>query len=554
MPRGRPRLPGTNDEKAEARKERTRKNVAAFRARQKELALQNTNSQPKTLTVILERPDSGSVKSVNSNLHGLCDKGEDTYASSTSLSKSTPISKLKGLAIRRQAEQQPDYPSPLGLGYIYQDSMLKILLNRYLPGSTSTMCYKFKATFAPNQDQHPVTCSTWLVFSYKATKQRQAEILNDSMLALALSIHSKENSNPQILHAARQVYSRALLRLQTSFAQLADPSSSSSSSSNFASLIGLSCLACAVSEMVANQCLTSLGKHLDGIGLLVQTRGPDALSSELDRTLFFEHRAMYIIKSVVERKSYFYSERAWIDFEWKRRNPNTINLFQSLLDIAYLIPEALEIFDRAHDVDGLLRLVEMVRDLDARLDAWERHTTQILQSPLSRPRVCTAASDPQLNPIEFATLGTAIAMLYFHAFKIRLAELLIDIVDALPEFEHDLGRMRAAARVRSLHHARIICASMEYCFDMETRLVGKLIALFPFDSACLAFRRLGTGGEGDGDGGFDGATWCDAFAVRFSWWGIPLLSSVDGSQRFQSDMTRQKQQGVFRASEPLLAV
>lgn len=79
----------------------------------------------------------------------------------------------------------------------------------------------------------------------------------------------------------------------------------------------------------------------------------------------------------------------------------------------------------------------------------------------------------------------------------------------------------ADLRQTSLDAARQICSSLEYFFEQDKKVVGRLVSLFPFETAHRAFKKYGS--AGDRNGCRRELLFCEMVAERLQREGIPTI-------------------------------
>jgi len=114
--------------------------------------------------------------------------------------------------------------------------------------------------------------------------------------------------------------------------------------------------------------------------------------------------------------------------------------------------------------------------------------------------------------LDYVNLGIASALIYYHAIKIHLNHLILDIAarfslasrahvtgQAADQSDDDLCLLLVIKKTftQTLSHAKLICASIRYCFDQDKGILGKMIGMFPFDAAWLAYLRAQSDTEFD---------------------------------------------------------
>jgi len=256
---------------------------------------------------------------------------------------------------------------------------------------------------------------------------------------------------------------------------------------------------------------------------------------------------------------------------------------QRLLDIAYLVPPIMEQFDsvcaqRLDDdrIDSepilqirkrsitqkLLRLLCSLHSVWHELQIWEaglqNHDEAVLLyiSKLSSWSNASRDPDESLRGKIFAVTYTfpsfelAGALIYKAAVEIFVLELMADlkqhVVDRSGEIsgsatasptttseadfvmerkatgilaEDILSRDSGDLQQMSLDAARRICSALEYFFGQDKKMTGRLVALFPFETAYRTFKKHSC--ADDGNGCRRELLFCDMVAEQLQREGVP---------------------------------
>lgn len=478
-PRGRPRLDGTDEERAEVRRARVRLHVQAYRRRQKEKLCQDLPILAKrSITIIFEDPGRKQLSQSKAN------------ASTKSVRQSAKHDSTRTdndeHALQRYKAQ---LPIPVDEGPAYRGSFLNALLDRYLSNALVPVGLEgMLEMFRYGGRAMPVTCSRWVIVACTSATYEGAEVLSESMLCMALCIIGAERNDSSVLMTGLRTYQRALTRVQKEIS--AFHCGDAVDSEVNPGFLPLSCLACALTELMANKSMKSFSNHLDGIAMIIQRSGPTSLDDLTMRALFYEHRSIYIAFSFVDRRSFFYSKHCWIDFTWKAADKSASSYVQTLLDIAYLIPGLMEEYDSTliASVESLQRMMKSARQFDLLLDHWKT----VMETSIVVPVVTlthTESEESFSDQITFASIGLATAMGYYWTVKIHLNHLLADIANKLLLHDVLVASVGVQASGVALDYARKISQAMEFWFAGDSGLLGKLVGLLPFDAMWHAFTR-----------------------------------------------------------------
>lgn len=241
MPIGRPRAPGTEEERAEARRAKVRVNVQAFRKRQKE----------KQLAVTAEC--SGPR---DSNPYGQL-QVPDPFFDDSSMSADSLRSSPGSYGIAPES----DYADPdswiwflsrdLVSQSAYHDSLFATAPNEYYSPQIpqDLLGYDFQERIA--------SCSSWLYSAMLDIGGPGTELVTDALLASALTVVSQERNDPDMALTGAYVQSRAIRRLRIALQQFA-----ANEVHYCTSMLSLAALTCAMSELLASQSWIHFNNHL----------------------------------------------------------------------------------------------------------------------------------------------------------------------------------------------------------------------------------------------------------------------------------------------------
>ena len=335
------------------------------------------------------------------------------------------------------------------------------------------------------QGEIPYSCLSWLVAAIDGARYDASDVLADAMLSMALGVVGSQQNDMRLLTTAQRTYQTALVKINRGFSTLKLSDKPRDLTSGY---LPLACFACAWVELMANRCIESFEKHLNGIASLIASCDVEILENPVLHALSWEHRGLYIMFSFLNRRLDFYSEPKWIAYFDTRREEHRYRYFETLTSIACRIPGLLEQYDTGFDTSDqeLGRLIRSALEVDRLLDDWRVDFENAIPVPLTTeiPRL---TSDPFPARIAHASFGIALSLLYYSAFKIYNYLLLLD---AASDLSHPAPCLTSKATQRALTCARSILASMSYCQDSSSGLLDKCIALFPFDSAWQVFLKL----------------------------------------------------------------
>ena len=130
------------------------------------------------------------------------------------------------------------------------------------------------------------------------------ELVRAALLSSALTIIGRAFKDTRLVIYGVEAHTRAICRLRHAFGRLltrgGDPT-----------LLRLSALLCAMSELVDNGLWPNFVKYEDGVGALIKQDGPE-LTTSTSRDLFCGFRTMPLIFCIVKRKPCFLSRPGWM--------------------------------------------------------------------------------------------------------------------------------------------------------------------------------------------------------------------------------------------------
>ena len=241
MPIGRPRAPGTEAERAEARRAKVRVNVQAFRRRQKEKKL---------------AAEAGAWP--NRDQYGwnqlqVPDYFDDSSLSAESLRSTSPSS--------CRTTPESDYVDPDSwIWYLSRDLVSQ---STYHDGFlTATNDEHFLPQLPQDllgYDSHEriASCSSWLNSAMLEVGGPGTDLVTDALLASALTVVSQDRNDPDMALHGAYVQSRAIRRLRIALQQFA-----AGEVTYCTSMLSLAALTCAMSELLASHSWTHFSNHL----------------------------------------------------------------------------------------------------------------------------------------------------------------------------------------------------------------------------------------------------------------------------------------------------
>lgn len=474
MPLGRPRAPGTEAERAEARRAKVRANVQAFRRRQKEKKLAEAASK-----AVQDDEGSGRVGGV------ICRDGFLDASSTSAETASVSARSSPGLTPSFQTFPEQDYVDPdswiwqltrdLAANGPYQDLFVSAMQQDGLwsgSGESDVSSYEPFRAFAG--------CgSTWFHVVMMETVDPGLGIINDACLAAALNIIGSERGDQDIAMSAAYIQSRALRSLRYSLQHWGDGAPLCPVS------LSMAALTCAMTELVTTRSWDSFAGHLNGVGSLLSYHDPASLRTQSARELFYGFRSLEAAFAFNYARSTFLSESRWIDLPWKDQIAISQHPLHTMLDVGFrLLPELSQQHSpRSSRVSDLRTRLQRLRRIAADLDAWEQ------EFRAQQPRGLHTRKEAEWPGLydyafDFASLPSATAYATYAGVRIKLASALYATQRDLARHDHSVtSAHRTDTLLQGLRWSRQAFQSLEYFHTGPLKDCGWLATLFPFDAA-----------------------------------------------------------------------
>jgi hypothetical protein len=502
MPIGRPRLPGTEAERAEARRAKVRANVQAFRKRQKEKKLAEDSTSPES-----EKESSPPMQTTRSQ-------------------SSSPLPPLVDLSLDETTHPEPSdveltldpeswlwvIRSEIGLrisGTFCQDAFLTVLQNK---NQTPPSIYEHLQG-GPNRT-FTICCSTWITSATLKIGRCETDVLMEALVAASLAIVGRERGDEEMALQAAYVQSRALRRLRHSITQYEEGDKSVDPT-----LLSLTALTCAMSELIANESWTNFNRHLLGVGALMFHSGPEALDKQSTREHFYGYRAMQTPFLFMDRQTAFLSNPEWIEVSRTKDIELARQPLHSMLDIALnILPEIVkQEMGKKWKNSTLKERLQKALDAVAELDGWERRLRSQHRGALYTKRSALWQGMDEYA-FDFTSPSSAIAFTMYTAVRIHVASLIASVSDDLIFREPHTGVRPQAAVLEAFRWSRIACQCLEFFHTGKPKVSGRIVTLWPLETAWELFSRL------QADKSIDVSqemAWCQRTAERLSSTGIP---------------------------------
>ncbi|KIW35117.1 uncharacterized protein PV07_01834 [Cladophialophora immunda] len=494
---GRPRIPGTDAERAEARRNKVRANVQAFRRRQKEkqLAEQTIRTQASE-GVLPTRQTLARQQPTIAILPQSCPRAFEP----SPLSPDDPEFWLWAI------------PSEMGarlVGSTYHVAFVQALKNKFVRPQTVRERTKNKA-----EQQLSICCSTWITTASLEIDKPETKVLMEALLAASLAKVGKDRNEPEMVLQGAYMQTRALQRLRYSLKRYQDGDRTISPT-----MLSSMALICAMSELITNKSWDNFNCHLLGVGALIFHGGAEGLNQQSSQEHFYGYRAIQTPFLFMSRQKSFLSESQWINFPWKGEVELAQSPLHSMLDIALkALPEIVkQETPKAWSLPSLKERYEKACAIATELDDWERQLRSQHRGPL-HSEVIASWGGVYERRLDFHNTEIAIAFATYTAVRIHVATLVADtskeIISRMPTTDID----RSAAMLEALRWARLACESLEYFHTSEPKVTGRIITLWPLEAAWELFAQLEVEGSMDVS---QEIAWCRSAAERYAKLGIP---------------------------------
>lgn len=550
MPLGRPRRPGTDAERAAARRQQVRENVRAFRQRNRERA-QSENQPESSDSEAFSRQSSDSISEAGSPSHAIppSSKSLGTLSqAATSTSQVIPTSittqniSITSETVGRTIRWALGLPFRIDLGPSYSDAFISAFQYSSLPSPRLTVESHLLETgsfaslslepapatrnVAPT-DQPPSNHSSneitrveicyhaWTTSVSFEGMSPASETIREALLSVALNLISIEKKDRAIAMQAVQIQATALRKLRDGFddyLENKDPAK--------ATLLSATALVCSMSELLVNKSWDGFSLHLKGVGALIEHASPEALDCQAARDHFYGYRAVQFPFLFLHRKCSFLTRSEWIELEWR-----DCDLFNSpmhmLMDIGLQIPPEMVFYDRKpNQAPGALRRqLKKLNELAQELNEWRIDLFSKCPSSMytAKPASWTGLHS---DAIHFTNNIVAMSFTVYSGVRVALFSLVRQLAEDLkPDDETAIPVLKYSIE-ESFKWSRIACQCLEFFFSRDEKAAGRVLGLFPFDVAWSTFVELG---ENYDRNMTDELRWCQDAAKRIEATGLPVF-------------------------------
>jgi hypothetical protein len=468
-PRGRPRNPGTEEERAAARREQVRENVRAFRKRQQI----SSKSPPSSDSGVSSRALSAGPSQVMMD----------------------PTLVLRDIPERRLAITQelrgptdPDgvgwslqFPYQLNLGPAYPDAFIAATQDPYITGKDSVKI--------------DISCGTWNAMAIVEVSSPGASSLADALLASGLNVIGLSQNDERLVRQGLEVHDRALRRLRLALNGYTEVTQYDDRDGETLTTLSTVTLACAMTELLGNKSWEKFAVHLSGVGALLQCGGPAALNNSTSaQAHFYGYRTVQLPFSFIYRQRCFLSQSQWIEVPWRYDNENSTRPLQRLIDIALQIPSAMESYD-TEPVRDLSTLSESLRNLvriRGDLEIWQKNAEHNFSTTLESQidlidRHLTGYSQEFI----FDDPEIAHAFTYYVGVRLGLLELALEVAQGLANADGLYEGLVQKLIAETITWCTVAAQCLNFFFR-RTDISGKLLCFFTFEMAFKMIRKLRT--------------------------------------------------------------
>lgn len=249
--------------------------------------------------------------------------------------------------------------------------------------------------------------------------------------------------------------------------------------------------------------------HLEGVGAMMQSHGPDAFTEGIPHLLFVGFRPLIVrlqllpslskanvtkvLGSLIKQKTTFLMEDTWRSIPFSKQRPSPM---QVLLGIAAAIPSLLEKMGRdSTDHDALHKALSVALiDLKDWEDGFLRSETTIYW-PVPWKEIALDRTSHSLPDVLFNFMDVSHANSLSHcwAFHIVCLLQLFDLENQQNiQTQCDHSRTPENHQPKEiLHLCTLICQGLPYLLQDEMRLYGPLSAAFPLRMVFSSLKGLG---------------------------------------------------------------
>ena len=219
----------------------------------------------------------------------------------------------------------------------------------------------------------------------------------------------------------------------------------------------------------------------------------------------------------MNRQRAFLSNPEWTDFPWKKDVELAQHPLHSMLDIALKeLPEIVkQDMPKKWKVTCLKDRLDKAWTIVEELDEWER---RLRSQGVPYTKVLSTWGGVYEYRLDFAGTSTAIAFAMYTAVRIHVAALIANISDEVLLRVPTADVHPTSAVLEALRWSRLACQSLEYFHTGVPKVAGRIVTLWPLETAWELFARLHAEGSVDVS---QEIAWCQSTAERHASLGIP---------------------------------
>ncbi|KIW88691.1 uncharacterized protein Z519_10737 [Cladophialophora bantiana CBS 173.52] len=463
MPIGRPRIPGTDAERAEVRRAKVRANVQAFRKRQKEKKLAEQAVQRQINEEGLVQPHEALLQ--KQPTVPLLPHGCSQTCEASVFPPEDPEFWLQAMPSEMVARLART---------TYHDAFVDVLRHRFVapqrvrertmdgPEQGLSMCYL-----------------TWVTAATLEIGRSETEVLMEALLAASLAKVGRDQNEPGMtIHGAY---------MQT--------------------------------QLITNKSWDNFNSHLCGVGALISHGGVEGLNHQLSQEHFYRYRAIQTPFLFMNRQKAFLCDPEWTNFPWKKDLELARHPLHSMLDIALkALPEiAKQEMPKSWTVSCLRERLEKACTIVAELNEWERQL-RFQHRGVLYTEVPATWEGVYKRRLDFPNISIAITFAMYAAARIHVATLVADVSDEIIWRVPTADIHSTSAVWEALRWARLACQSLEYFRTDQPKAAGRIVTLWPLETAWELFARVAAGGSVDVS---QEIAWCRSAAEQHANLGIP---------------------------------
>ncbi|EXJ70217.1 uncharacterized protein A1O5_06285 [Cladophialophora psammophila CBS 110553] len=394
-------------------------------------------------------------------------------------------------------------------GTTYHDAFVEVLKHRFV--APQRVCER---TMDGAEQGLSMCYPTWITAATLEIGRSETEVLMEALLAASLAKVGRDQNEPEMTIHGAYMQTRALQRLRSLLTGYQEGDRSISPT-----MLSLTALTCAMSELITNKSWDNFNSHLSGVGALISHGGVEGLNQQLSQEHFYRYRAIQTPFLFMNRQKAFLCDPEWTDFPWKKDLELARHPLHSMLDIALkALPEiAKQEIPKSWTVSCLRERLEKACAIVAELNEWERQLRSQHRGALYT-EVPATWEGIYKRRLEFPSISIAITFAMYTAARIHVATLVADVSDEII-WRVPTADIHSSSAVReALQWARLACQSLEYFRTDRSKAAGRIVTLWPLETAWELFVRVEAEGSVDVS---QEIAWCRSAAEQQANLGIP---------------------------------